>query len=453
MSKELISTIGKGTIVTSVGAILVKVVGIGATFLTLHRLTVYEYGLTELAISVIPLLSIFLLPGLANVVIAEMGIAKGEGKIGKAKALFNDFFRHQLFFAVFGWATVFLGAGIIAHLYNQNIADLFRIASFSFLLGPFRTNFLAALRVDLKFSTISAFGIVEECVKIAVLSYSFFVLGLSMEGVLYAYVLNEVITLTLFSPVFFSVYRSWGKADTDIRWPFRVLFAQHGKWGMITNYLNNFATNIRIWIIKFFFGAEAVGLYSLAVGLYSHVTSLFQLGTVITPILPQYVNDPVRFDRLVTKGIKYQIIGYFVSAIFAGVGFPILAQYLFPQFLPALPLFYLLLLAILPNSIAVILTPMFGALRAQKSLFFSTASKAVSIVFFVPLCLSVFGLFGASIEFFITMTIFTYERYRSLKKKLPWFRIRMKDLFTSDQDDAMIVRKALSPVSRFFSKH
>jgi len=442
MSANIISTIGKGTIVTSVGTMMIKIVGIGSTFLTLHQLTVYEYGLTELAISVIPLLSIFLLPGLANVVIAEMGIAKGEGNMAKAKALFNDFFRHQAVLAVFGWAIIFFGA-IISGLYNENIADLFRIASFSFLLGPLRTNFQAALRVDLRFTDLSFYGIVEELVKVSVLAYCFLVLDLGMISVLYAYVLNEVITLTLFFPVFLRVYRGWGEPDTTVHSPFRLLFAQHGKWMLMTSYLNNFSNNIRLWIIKVILGTEAVGLFSLAMSLYAHTVALFPLGTILSPIFPQYINQREKLYRLVAKGIKYQFLVFSAIAIVAAIVFPTLLGWLFPKFSDAMSLYVMMLIVLLPHSFGTIFSPLFGALRAQKSLFYSTLVKTVSILVLLPACLFLWKIPGIAVEFFLTMAFLTFERYRALRRILTDFILKPRDFFVADKEDSVIMGQLL----------
>jgi O-antigen/teichoic acid export membrane protein len=450
MSTSVIQTIGKGTAWTSLGTWGVKLTGLLATFITLHQLTVYEYGLTELAISIIPLLSIFVLPGITTVVQAEIGIAKGRMDYAKARALFDEYFFVQFVISVIPWALVFFGASAISSFYNEGIADLFRIVSFAFLISPFRTMATLLFRINLRFGTVAAYGVSEELLKFFLLLLCYFVFDLRAQSVLIAYVLNEFLTLLFFSPKFFKEYlpmRQHSKSATDR--PFYALMASHGKWGIATNYLNNFANNIRLWIIKAFLGADAVGLFALASSLFAHTLSLLQLNSVITPILPQYAHQPARFNRLVDKSIKYQFLGYTLSGILTAIGFPLLIHYFFPKFLPALPLFSIMVFTVVPAAVSGVLTAVFTALQAQRELFFATLVKTFIIALIAPPLIIFFGVHGVAIEFFLTTLLFTLERYRVLRKRMPSFKIRARDMFSLDQDDRIIIQALRSYARKY----
>jgi O-antigen/teichoic acid export membrane protein len=432
--------IGRGTAWASVGALGVKVAGLLATFVTLHQLTVYEYGLTELAISIIPLLSIFVLPGITTVVQAEMSLAKAKKDGPKERALFEQYFLVQLALSIIPWALVFFGAELIARWYNEGIADLFRIVSFSFLISPFRAVMTLLFRVNLRFKTIASYGVCEELLKFFLLMTCYFVFDLRAMSVIIAYVLNELLAILIFMRPFLKEYIPLRHNSKVVgQYPFYVLMSTHGKWGIATNYLNNFANNIRLWIIKAFLGADAVGLFALASSLFSHTLSLLQLNSVITPILPQYAHEPVRFNRLVEKSIKYQLIGYTLSGVVTSIAFPILITYLFPKFLPALPLFFIIVFTVIPAALSGVLTAVFTALQAQRELFFATLIKTFFIVLLAPPLIKIFGVYGIAIEFFLTTLLFTMERYRVLRKRLQSFDINLRDMFAVDQDDRIII--------------
>lgn len=436
----VVKTIGRGTVWTSVGTWGVKLAGLLATFVTLHQLTVYEYGLTELAVSILPLLSIFVLPGTTTVVQAEMSVAKAKKDGTKERALFEEYFLVQCVLALIPWALVFFGAEFISRWYNEGIADLFRIVSIAFLISPFRTVVKLIFQVNLRFGTVASYGVCEELLKFALLLLCFFVFDLRAKSVIIAYIGSMVLTGIIFAPAFLKEYRPLrAYAKIPGTHPFYRLIRSHGKWGIATNYLNNFANNIRLWIIKAFLGADAVGLFALASSLFSHTLSLLQLNSVITPILPRYVHEPERFNRLVDKSIKYQFIGYTISGIATAVIFPILIEHVFPKFLPALPLFFVMVFTVIPAALSGVLTAVFTAIQAQRELFFATLVKTIVIAVSAPVLIIFFGLYGIAIEFFLTTLFFTMDRYRVLRKKKPTFKVRAKDMLSLDQDDHVII--------------
>jgi len=449
---SMINTIGRGTAWTTAGTLGVKLAGLLATFITLHTLTVYEYGLTELAVSIIPLLSIFVLPGISAVVQAEMSLAKASGDGGRERALFEEYFWVQLLLSLIPWAGVFFGASLISSLYNEGIANMFRIVSFAFLLSPFRAATMLLFRTNLRFKVLAAYGVSEELFKFCVLLLCYFVFDLRAVSVIIAYILSVLLTLVLFSFQGLKEYRGLLlHPRMSGHHPFIRLMREHGKWGMATNYLNNFSNNIRLWIIKAFLGADAVGLFSLASSLFSHAASLIQINGVIAPILPRYVRDGGRLARLVSKSMKYQLAGFLVSAVGTSIAFPILIMNFFPQFAPALPLFFIIIFTMVPSSISSILTVTFTALQAQRELFFATLIKTLSIVLVAPPLIMAFGVYGIAIEFFVTAVIFTLERYRVMGRLIPGFQITPNAFMHMDEDDRLILSKGREMMKRFIS--
>ena len=74
MEKSLSTKIGEGLFFFISNALLLKAIGLISIFLILRQLTVYEYGVSELVFSVVALMNLFLLPGIGDLLLAEIGI-------------------------------------------------------------------------------------------------------------------------------------------------------------------------------------------------------------------------------------------------------------------------------------------------------------------------------------------------------------------------------------------
>jgi O-antigen/teichoic acid export membrane protein len=146
------------------------------------------------------------------------------------------------------------------------------------------------------------------------------------------------------------------------------------------------------------------------------------------------------------KGVKYQVIVFVGLAMVGILVFPLLISMLFPKFSGAMPLYVLMLFGLIPNSFSGILTIAFYALRAQKSLFYAVVVKSASIALIAPITLSFFGVPGIALEFFITTTIFTLERFRALRKLLPGLGFSVRSFVSVDQDDRVIIEKIGGPL-------
>ncbi|MEX0931919.1 MAG: oligosaccharide flippase family protein [Candidatus Paceibacterota bacterium] len=439
MAETLKRTIGVGTAWTSGSTLVLKVVGLATIFIMLRKLNVYEYGLAELVLSILGIMSIFSIPGLSPIVIADMGIAKAKRDLRAMKELFVNFFLLQISLGFVAWAIVFFGSDIIAHYFSEHAGGLFKIVSFAFLISPFRSLFMVAFSVELKFFHRSLYSVLEEIFKLVVIWVLLYLVGLRVSAVIWSVVLSQFLVMI---PMALSLlkctryFRSVTLVNKKAPWS---LFYDHGKWGIFATYFNSLGQNIRLWIIKVMLGTEAVGIFAVANGLLQHTVSLVNLSSVLGPILPQHVNDKERFARIATKAIKYQVFAFVCTAIVAYFIFVPIVAWMFPNYLESLPLFRAMLPVVISLGFATVFTPMFAALQAQKSLFWAISVKTVMILLLLPVSLFYFGIMGVAYEFFLTTMIFVFERYRALKRVLPGFSIRIRRFFEFDTEDAVIL--------------
>ncbi len=448
MAESLQKTISKGMLWNSAGTILIKIAGLASVFLILHRLSIYEYGLLEIMMTVISFFSIFLLPGLGDVVIADMGIERGKGNLGGVKRILWQFFKLQAVLAIIAWAVFFFGANLIAHYYNPYISIYLKIASFSFLVSPLRSLFTTLFSVNFEFFNQSLYSLIEELLKIILVAVMFFVFNLNGEGVVLARVLAEFLSVACMLPLLLRTYKPLRTVALDKIDSMWNLLRYHGKWSLLSRYLDTFGKNMRVVIIKFMLGTEAVGLFAVAEGLINHTTALLPLNRIVGTIIPQYIDDKSRFFKLISKSIKYQIIGYSMLAIVAFFAFPPIISFLFPNYASAMPLFRIMLSILIPISFASVFTSIFFAYKAQANLFYAIIVKTLVTILLTPLFIYLFGLYGIGYSYFAVTLIFVLERYRILKIMIPEYRIHLKDFVTLDEYDYTIIKAITTRIKR-----
>lgn len=443
------STVGHGTTWLAGTTLMMKGVGFLSVLLILNRLTIHEYGSTELVLTAVPLLSLFLLPGLSTTVIADMGLQRGLGDLARMKGLFLSFFRLQVFFAVALWAIVFFGAHFLALKYGKEEASLlFKILSFAFLLSPIRTCMQTLQSVYFEFKQQSLYSVAEEVFKLLLLVLFFFVFDMRAEGLVLAIVLSQAIGLLAFVVPLRSIDLAFWKVR-QVRYSLFHFLFHHGKWAVFSSYFATFGRNVRPWIIKAFLGTEAVGLYAVAQGLIGHTVSLVPLDRVIAPMLPQYLNDKQRFYRIVGKAIKYELAGYALVSVIAAIVSPTFIAWFFPQYTPAVPLFQVTLIMLASTAFDAIFTGVFFALQAQRNLFFASLYKLALTVILMPPLIYYFGLYGIAYANILSNYLYVWERYRTLKRLLPGFKLTFRGVFLVDDEDRLIIQSILGYARRF----
>ena len=449
MNQHIAHTISRGTFWLSSSGVALKVVSLTSTFVVLSHLSVYEYGLVVLVLSIIPIFSIFLLPGLSEVVIADMGIEKSRNNLGKMKAIFNNYIAIQFVLAFLAWVIVFFGSDIIATFYKGQVGMLLKIISFTFFLSPLRSALGILFNVYLKFFSQSVYTFLEEFFKLLLLSFFFFVLGRGTEGVVLATVFSEILALLVLTPVFIKTYSLFSKTTSE---PVPLLGSLHfhGKWSVFASYLATFGKKSRLWIIKFMLGTEIVGLYAVAEGLFGHVSSFMPINKVITPILPQYIDQKERFRKIILKSIKYQSVGYVLVGIAAFLGIPHLITFVFPNYIDSIILSQVILIALLPTAAVVVLNPIFSALRAQKQFFVTTIARVIVMLALTPAFILLFGIKGVIYELILTTIFIMFVRYFSLKRLFPILTFDIKEFFSIDSDDRMIFNTMIQPARKLF---
>lgn len=442
--KTLLRQIGEGTFWYSISSILMKVVGVVTISLTLASLSVYEYGLVELVYSVVAICSIVLLPGYQDTVTADAGVSYGRGDFATVRHTIGQFSLIHTLAAFAGFFLIWIGSFYVSSNYNEHIADLLRIAALSYVLTPLRSLFSVMSATLMQFRLPSMVSFVEELVKCILIFFLVYKYKLGVVGFLWSRIVAQALVNVIIIPkiyAWFKILRSQTPAGA------LPLSTSHFSWRIVQSisisYLATFNQNIRLFFIKIFAGTEVVGFFSVAVGLFNHITALLPIHRVSATLLPRFLSNMPQFMKIVIKTIKYQTAGYVLLALVAiASAKPFLGTF-FPSYLPAVPFLSVMLLGIPPAAFGIV-TSVFYIHKLEKPLALFTLVRTACIVFFLPLFFVMFGTVGVVMEFVLTGWVFALLRNRFLRIYVKEFIIHSKDFFGFDQYDRVVLSKALS---------
>jgi O-antigen/teichoic acid export membrane protein len=104
---SVVSTIGKGVAWNSAAALIGKGIMFANVLIILTFVTVYEYGFSELVMSVVSMIGVVLLPGLTTAVVADMSVERGRKDYASLNTLFFQQFFLNLTLGICAWGVLF----------------------------------------------------------------------------------------------------------------------------------------------------------------------------------------------------------------------------------------------------------------------------------------------------------------------------------------------------------
>jgi len=422
-------TAAKGVAWVTLANIFGKLIILGNLYLILTHLSVYEYGLSELVLSAVSLMSAFLLPGLSSAVVADLGVERANGRLASMKALFLQFLTFNASLSIVAWAVLFFFAPMVAHqIGNDAIGSYLQIASFLFLLSPLRLASTMLATAQMRYADQSFFSVVEEIGKGLLLLVLFFGLGRTLDALFIAAVGSQILAILVFLPRTISAYRMMG-TTVDQPLAFWKSLRTHHRWSIAASYGSTVVQATQLWIVRFFFGTEAVGLYAFASGIVAQVSSLLPLSAVLGPLVPSYVDRREELVRLIRACLKVQFVVSLILIVGTLLVLPFFVA-IFPKYEPSVPLIVALLSSVVLSGAATVFTPVFVAFKEQRSLLISVLVKLAYTVILMPLGIFLFGMPGIGVSVVAVLFMSVLERYSRLKRLLPGFRLSPKDFFS-----------------------
>lgn len=419
-----------------------QALGLASSFVVLSALSVHQFGLYQLILAAVAIAGAFASGLFDDVVTNEIGRSLAEGQDGLAKRLFRQFFIAKIFLALVVAAVLFFGADLVARYYDRDIAGYVRIASVLAFIGPLRAAEALFFRSLRSFVT---FGVetLQEAIRLALLGALWFWGELNLTAVLGAGVIAALLALAYTSFFFVREYRRrFSAISSESGQPLIGIVRGYGRWVFLHYGATRALKGSDVWIVRVFLSTEAVAFYAIATNLIVFVQSVIPTN-ILGILLPWEVHDRERLSRIYQRMIKYGL--FFGAAVGAGaaISVPFAIGWLFPKYLPAMPIFLYMLIALPFFAVYKFQKSFLIALREQKILAIRRISEELLAVGVLAAFLPFFGLWAAVIAYVVLygwrVSFFTFY----LNRSHPDLRAPLAVIFSFNEEDRLLLRRIM----------
>ncbi len=434
------------TLATSLGLI--------NSYFIISNLSVFHFGLYQLVLSAVAIVDGFSLDVIDGVVSVDVRRYFNQNLRSAAKKLYLSYAKFKLGISFVTSGAMFFLSDVIARSYGEDIGLFIKIASLLVVLRALQSLESMLLKITLNFFYWS-YPAIREAAKLV-----FVVLFLVMSGhfsivqVIAAHVLADgvailFLTLVLFWRGFLKAFGGVSSQREPLLWQ---LIKTYGHWAITRYAFSRVSKNVTPWLIKFFINTEAVAFYSLAINLIAFIENLFPLDG-LSPILALKADNRGQISFIFKRSIKYAF--WLGSMLMVGsfILVPPLVVFIFPRYQPAMPIFYVMLLALPVFGFYKILKATLTVLREQKVLTMRVFNEAVIIPATLAIFLPIFGLAGSGIVYVLTYAERVWFFYSRLLRSYPEFRVRLRGLFSFDAYDRDVLSRVFKKATGLFGSN
>lgn len=426
-----------------------KAIGLVNTFFIITALSLYQYGVFQLLLSIYAIFSNFLSLGM-GVVNNDILRFIGEGKEDKAKRLFFEYNGIRVVVCLLVAAFLFFTPEVLSRWYANDAVLSVRLLAGLLLLELTYSIFKALLSYRLQFHLVASRASLYKFAQLSVLSFFFFNHHLGVREVIYSMIFGSVVsTFILIRPILRS-YGKWRSLPLAKEAIIFLVFKAYGKWEVFQQFISKAASSLQPWIIKLFVSTEAVAIFSVAQTMALTIVGFYPTKTLGT-LIPLKAKEPAQMQKIYNYTTKYLFLLAIIMGIGAAVAGPAAIHLFFPKYISSLP-YYLVLLLYLPiNALSSTTSVFLVVLRRQRDLFFQKVFKTITAIpmFFLVMF---FGLWGMTASHLIFAFILSYTAYLFLRRVSPGFRLEWRNFLRFHSEDKEFAKKFWSEILFFLKK-
>lgn len=427
--------------------LLAKGIGFANTFLTLSALSLYQYGVFQLVLSLYGAASYFTTIG-DGVVNNDITHFIREGKEGKAKKLFYEYNSLRLAASIILFAVFFFGATLFAERYTLGFVAEVRTVSFLFLTEVFFNATESLLAARLKFAVVASRPAITKAAQLLALLYFFFASSIGLEEMFLSMIIGSVVSTLTMVPAFIRLHERW------VRTPFakeRILpsiFATYGQWDLYRQFFGQITIRIQPWLIKIFVSTEAVAIFSVATAFIAAIKDVgFPVNTLKT-LVPLYLSDPEKRQQIFVTSLRYMLVFSLLVSLGAFLTVPFIINTFLHQYTPALPFFYVMLGGIPLFAIGIITGTFIIALRRQKYLFFQGVTSSLLTLFSYIVFLPHYGLWALAVSQVVVLLAMILVTYFYMLKVQPGVSFKLRQLVAFEKGDLLFASMVYTDVKK-----
>lgn len=426
------------------GSILLnRIVAAINTFVVIYFLTVYEYGVFRLVLSLVGIFQSFVISGLDGVVRNDIAIDLKNKDQNRASQVFFEFAFLKLFLSLAMW--IFLYLFIIyfsSDKYGANLILILKIASVTILLNYLSDVFSLFFKSTGALSLMSKLNMVLELVKLPVFLLVFYWWGANVLTLFVSIIITQSVTLFVYWIACHRLLSDWWERFC-LKWPVEIIgiARTYGKWSVLTNIFSDLLSNARNYVIKFLISTEAVAIYNIAKSMIDSLYQIIPSNKVFTIFLPFKINKDDLKEKYYHLGIKYATWLYILLMFIGGVLGTLIIKLFFVKYVSSLVVFYIMLPTFLLFGVSDLVNSYLFVLRKQKIIFYGTLFKNILVVTLIFTLVPIFGIKGLGLEFIISHVVLTGIFYSTLKKMYPGLTIVISDFIISLSEYKYIIFK------------
>ncbi|GEM_PF-946119 len=407
-------------------------IGLINTFFIISALTVYQYGVFQLVLSVYAIFNNFLALG-GSVVGNDILRFIGEGKEREAKRLFLEYNGLRLVTGVLMAGFILFGSDLLTRWYAVDALRYLHPLALLLVLEIIFSACKALLTYRLHFKLTASRASLYKIAQLGLLIFFFVRNTLGVREVIFSMIFGSIIsTVVLIRPAL-RTYKIW---DAVPRAPYFVLgwvFKNHGKWDIFQQFTSKLTSNLQPWIIKTFISTEAVAIYSIAQTIVAAFIGFFPVKTLNT-LIPLQADDEKRLQKIFQFASKYLFCFAIGLGIIAALITPPIIYLLFPKYIPSLPYFFVLLFWMPISALSSVASLFLVVLRKQKYLFYQKVLKGITVLPML-LLVSFIGLWGLVAYQIVFSFLLFYSVYAFLRSVPPGFYLPWRNFFRFDAED------------------
>lgn len=413
---------------------------ISVVIMTTH-LSLYEYGILSLALTLSgPILTMCNL-GFDELITLDVARYLGEKKYDYAKKLLITYFSFQWVMLPLIGFGVYLLRPLLQEQYGELLYKQVYVLLCYVALQLARTGINTFLNIHSSFLGIAKAQAVEPIVRCIFL---FGLIGINLvtvEYVLWSYVFGSVVSIMIALP---SVYRTilpyltYTATKKNMLW---MVIRQHGKWQGVIQVITSAINSLRYHFINVIISTEAVAVFSIAQSMFSVLSSLLPIKTVIAPLIARRLHDKAHIRSFIEKASKYTLATYILAMTGALVSAPIVMSFFFPKYVAAIVVFEIMVLRLPLNMFSVIQVPLMVANKEQKFMSMTATVNLVVMAIVTPIFLYTFGIIGTIIEGLATVIIVVLLREYRLRTKYKIKTFSWKAFWSFDATDVQVLKE------------
>lgn len=408
------------------------------TFLIISSLTIYQYGVFQLLMSLYGVFADTISIG-GGVVNNDISRSIAVGNEGRAKRLFREyaytrFFLNLIFFVLFFW-----GGELFGERYTEEFLAEIRIVAFLFLTEFLVSLFKSLLSIRLQFKIVAARSTVYKVVQLVVLAGFFFWGDIGIGSLLLSMVIASLVSIVMMLRPFLRELRAWKGVTEDSNAGLFKTLLTYGKWDIFRQMGTKLTSRLQPWLIKLFISTEAVAIFSIANSMIALLKDSLPSKTLMS-LVPMSLDDQTASQRRFSYGVKFAGLWGIIVALGGLIVAPPLIRLFFTSYVPSLSYFYLMLASIPFWGVTVIISIYLVALREQRYLFMQTTFKNIFSTLVYVILLPFVGLWGLALERVMTPIVMVYVTHRHLKRGKSGISFHLRDLVDWSRKDMLFLK-------------